>query len=25
LTLEITEAGDPCGGRREVFDGVIYS
>jgi hypothetical protein len=25
LTFEITEAGDPCGGRREVFDGVIYS
>jgi hypothetical protein len=25
LTLEITEAGDPCGGRRDVFDGVLYS
>jgi hypothetical protein len=25
LTLEITEAGDPCGGRRGVFDGVTYS
>lgn len=25
LTLETIEAGDPCGGRREVFDGVIYS
>ena len=25
LRFEITEAGDPCGGRREVLDGVIYS
>jgi hypothetical protein len=25
LMLEITEAGDPCSGRREVFEGVTYS
>lgn len=25
LTLETIEAGDPCGGRREALDGVIYS
>ena len=25
LILEVTEAGDPCSGRRPVLDGVVYS